>query len=91
LTFDEFIKFNGHKAKLHVHNPVFSVHFGMALTGALLNRTGLAQRADSIVLPGRQELVWISQNDYRIDGIRLANCQVLPDRCLSLAVPFFFA
>jgi hypothetical protein len=29
-------------------------HSGLALTGALLNRTALAQRADSIVLPRRQ-------------------------------------
>jgi hypothetical protein len=30
-------------------------HSGMALTGALINRMGLAQTVDSIVLPGCQE------------------------------------
>ncbi len=52
-------------------------HSGLALIGALLNRTGLVQRADSIVLPGCQE-PRISHGDILKSFLGLL-CMAKPD------------
>jgi hypothetical protein len=52
-------------------------HSGLALIGALINRTGLAQRADSIVLPGCQE-PRISHGDILKSFLGLL-CMAKPD------------
>jgi len=52
-------------------------HSGLALIGALLNRTGLAQRVDSIVLPGCEEPK-ISHSDILKSFLGLL-CMAKPD------------